>query len=63
MSVFTDPVTYAKIVPGAHKAVKEHVAYTVCQVPSQSNIKADWFPCKETTISLFETIYMRHQPI
>ena len=40
MSVFTDPVTYAKIVPGAHKAVKEHVAYTVCQVPSQSNIKA-----------------------
>jgi len=48
------------VIPGAYeplKAAKEHETYTACQVPSQSKLFVDWFPYKETKISLFEAIH------
>ena len=43
---------------GAHELPKENEIYASCQVPSQSKFIGHYIPYKETTISLFKTIYV-----
>ena len=45
------PVCFCRSLKG------EHETCAACQVPTQSKLFADYFPHKETEISLFEAIY------